>query len=117
MTLVGVAVKTMPAWTVVGVPEPTGTSNWYQREPVRVLLPTTPVLSTAMFCEVQSWWLRMWAWNSRSSSASTRPFCPPVLPRCWAWKGAEVVGTVIGMFAEIPGVPPGSEIRYMSSVP
>src|SRR5262245_26929701 len=31
-------VNTVPAWTMVGEPEPTGTLNWYQREPTRVAL-------------------------------------------------------------------------------
>src|SRR5712691_3528539 len=30
MTVVGAGVNTMPDCTIVGVPDPTGTSNWYQ---------------------------------------------------------------------------------------
>ena len=51
-----VAVNTVPDWTIVGVPTPSGTLNWYQREPLRVLFADTaftmPVLLNAIGPEV-----------------------------------------------------------------
>ena len=75
--------KIVPDWFTVGVPEPGGTINSYQRTAFRRWAPldAAPVESTAMLCAVHNLPFRMCAAKRRSSSALRLPFVPPVSPR------------------------------------
>ncbi|PYJ81864.1 MAG: hypothetical protein DME73_06210 [Verrucomicrobia bacterium] len=106
--------KMVPDSTTVGVPEPTGTLSSYQRAASRSRLgDATPVESTAMLCAVHNLPLRMWAANNRSSSASSCPLVPLALTLI----GSAVAFTVIAIFAEMAGVPPGLLMRRMTNRP
>ncbi len=85
---VAVGSNTVPVCVTVGVPLPTGTLISYQRTPSRSLVPVDwPLVFTARLCAVHSLPLRMCAANSRSSSASSLPLAPPVLPLCGTVSG------------------------------
>jgi hypothetical protein len=114
----------VPDSMTVGVPVPTGTLSSYQRaasrSPVDVPLPFE---STAILCAVHRLPFRMCAAYNRSSSASS----PMLLPRAGTHAspaeppahctGKDVVLTVIRIFPEMLGVPPGSLIRRITRVP
>jgi hypothetical protein len=105
--------KIVPDWKIDGV-WPVGMPlSSYQRTAVRVGELATPELFTPMLCAVHSDPFRNVAANSRSSSASS----VLALPVWGAASGKEVDGTVMRMFEEMLGVPPGSATRRSTSSP
>jgi hypothetical protein len=105
--------KIVPDWTTVGVPDPTGTFNSYQRTASRSPLDATPLELTAILCAVHNRPLRMCAAKRRSSSASSAV----LVATEGTSNGNAVASTVIVMLSEMLGVPPGLLMRRMISSP